>query len=68
MIEIISIQSEINKERSESDQSNIRYLTWVIPSIGFIGTVLGISGALSIAASGDMDVITSTLARPSIPR
>lgn len=61
MIEIISIQAAINKEKHESDQSNIRYLTWVIPSIGFIGTVLGISKALMIANSGDMDLITATL-------
>lgn len=61
MIEIISIQTEINKELAESDQSNIRYLTWVIPSIGFVGTVLGISQALMIANSGDMKLITATL-------
>ena len=45
VLEIISIQTEINKEKAESEQSTIRYLTWVIPSIGFIGTVLGISEA-----------------------
>ena len=61
MIEIISIQTEIDKNKSESDQSNIRYLTWLIPSVGFIGTVLGISQALTIANSGDMQLITSTL-------
>jgi biopolymer transport protein ExbB/TolQ len=61
VIEIISIQTEINKEKAESGQSNIRYLTWVIPSIGFIGTVLGISQALMVANSGDMNIITSTL-------
>lgn len=61
MIEIISIQTDINKEKHEGQQSNIRYLTWVIPSIGFIGTVLGISQALMVANSGDMNVITATL-------
>ena len=61
MIEIISIQTEIDKNKSESDQSNIRYLTWLIPSVGFIGTVLGISQALAIANSGDMNLITATL-------
>lgn len=61
VIEIVSIQTEINKEKAESGQSNIRYLTWVIPSIGFIGTVLGISQALMVANSGDMNIITSTL-------
>lgn len=61
ILEIISIQTEINKDKAESDQSNIRYLVWVIPSIGFIGTVLGISQALSIANNADMNQITATL-------
>lgn len=61
VLEIITIQTDINKEKAESDQSLIRYLTWVIPSIGFIGTVLGISQALSIANSGDMNLIANTL-------
>lgn len=61
ILEIISIQTEINKEKAESEQSTIRYLAWVIPSIGFIGTVLGISQALAVANSADMNLITATL-------
>ncbi|MAF78472.1 MAG: hypothetical protein CME63_01935 [Halobacteriovoraceae bacterium] len=60
-IDVISIQSEISRELHESEHSNIRYLLWLIPSIGFIGTVIGISQALSIAAQGDMEAITSML-------
>ena len=61
LIDIVSIQVEISQEKSEGEQSIIRYLTWVIPSIGFVGTVIGISQALVIANSGDMDLITSLL-------
>jgi biopolymer transport protein ExbB/TolQ len=61
VIEIISIQIEINKEKSEGRQSTIRYMTWVIPSIGFIGTVIGISQSLMLANSGDMEAITAAL-------
>ncbi len=61
LIDIVSIQIEVSQEKAEGDQSVIRYLTWVIPSIGFVGTVLGISQALMIASSGDMDKITSIL-------
>lgn len=61
LIDIVSIQIEVSQEKSEGDQSVIRYLTWVIPSIGFVGTVLGISQALIVANSGDMDMITSLL-------
>lgn len=61
LIDIVSIQIEVSQEKSEGSQSIIRYLTWVIPSIGFVGTVLGISQALIIANSGDMEQITSLL-------
>lgn len=61
LIDIVSIQIEVSQEKAEGDQSIIRYLTWVIPSIGFVGTVLGISQALIVANSGDMDKITSLL-------
>jgi chemotaxis protein MotA len=62
LIDIVSIQVDIYQNKSESDQSMIRYLVWVIPSLGFIGTVIGISMSLAIANSGDMNVITSALA------
>jgi flagellar motor component MotA len=61
MMDLVSIQVEINRERSESEQSNIRYLIWSIPSLGFIGTVVGISASLKYANSGDMDKITALL-------
>jgi chemotaxis protein MotA len=61
LIDIVSIQIEVSQEKAEGNQSIIRYLTWVIPSIGFVGTVIGISQALIIANSGDMDRITSLL-------
>ncbi len=61
LIDIVSIQIEVSQEKSEGQQSVIRYLTWVIPSIGFVGTVLGISQALVVANSGDMELITKLL-------
>lgn len=61
LIDIVSIQISVSQEKAEGDQSVIRYLTWVIPSIGFVGTVLGISQALIVANSGDMNKITSLL-------
>lgn len=62
LIDIVSIQVDIYENKSESDQSVIRYLVWLIPSLGFIGTVIGISMALAIANSGDMQAITQALA------
>lgn len=31
----------------------VRYTNWIIPTLGFLGTVIGISAALSYAGSGD---------------
>ncbi len=59
--QIVESQSRINRDKSESSQSGVRYLLWAIPSIGFVGTILGISQALGMAGSGDIDLITSTL-------
>lgn len=61
LIDIVSIQIEVSQEKAEGGQSVLRYLVWVIPSIGFVGTVLGISQALIVANSGDMEKITSLL-------
>lgn len=60
-MDILNSQVQINLVKSESGQSTIRYTIWAIPSIGFIGTVMGISQALGIADSGDTKLITSTL-------
>ncbi len=62
LIDIVSVQVEIYQDKAESEQSVIRYLAWVIPSLGFIGTVIGIALALEIANSGDMQAITTALA------
>ncbi len=51
-------------ERLESELSIIRYIAWAIPSIGFIGTVRGISDALSQAhraVEGDITGVTQSL-------
>lgn len=33
----------------------IRYIVWLIPTIGFIGSVIGIGGALSVAGASKVD-------------
>ena len=51
-------------ERLDSELSMIRYITWAIPSIGFIGTVRGIGAALGQAheaIQGDIAGVTSSL-------
>jgi biopolymer transport protein ExbB/TolQ len=51
-------------ERLESELSMVRYITWAIPSIGFIGTVRGIGEALGMAhqaVEGNISGVTRSL-------
>ena len=62
--ETIMGRLEVAAEQQESELSMLRYLVWAIPSIGFIGTVRGISVALrraDEALQGDISGVTSAL-------
>ncbi len=48
-LEVVTTSVRINLTRCESAQSIIRYVIWAIPSVGFIGTVIGIAASLGIA-------------------
>jgi len=55
---------ESEAEQLESELSMIRYISWAIPSIGFIGTVRGIGEALAQAdkaVQGDIAGVTQSL-------
>jgi len=63
-MDVVKIQSEMDLNFMESSYGIIRYLAWSIPSIGFIGTVIGISGALANAdeaVAGDISAVTTML-------
>ncbi len=48
-LEVVSAQSGINSRESESELELTRYIAWAIPSVGFIGTVIGIAASLGVA-------------------
>jgi biopolymer transport protein ExbB/TolQ len=63
--QVIKDMCETEAERLDSQLSTIRYIVWAIPSIGFIGTVRGISQALGQAhkaVNGDISGVTANLA------
>ncbi|MDR2460236.1 MAG: MotA/TolQ/ExbB proton channel family protein [Deltaproteobacteria bacterium] len=49
--QMLNSQLELMQYRLDIEYSSIRYITWLLPTIGFIGTVLGISNSLSTAGS-----------------
>ena len=51
--ELFNSLIDIRYSEMNTDYSMIRYITWIIPTLGFIGTVVGISQALSYAAAND---------------
>ncbi|MEL6870815.1 MAG: MotA/TolQ/ExbB proton channel family protein [Pseudomonadota bacterium] len=55
---------ESEADRLESELAMIRYISWAIPSVGFIGTVRGIGEALAQAdraVQGDIAGVTQSL-------
>lgn len=53
--ELLSSQLELWQFRLDLDYNIVRYVSWLIPTVGFIGTVVGISQALNFAGSGAID-------------
>ncbi len=55
---------ETHTDRLDAELAVVRYIAWAIPSIGFIGTVRGIGGALGQAhkaIQGDISGVTENL-------
>ncbi|MCB1678988.1 MAG: MotA/TolQ/ExbB proton channel family protein [Halioglobus sp.] len=63
-VSVLNSTLELIMHRVDLRYSAIRYVVWVIPTIGFIGTVVGISRSLILIDPGKMDLpaITGGLA------
>lgn len=62
--EAIKAICDTESDRLDSELAMVRYIAWAIPSIGFIGTVRGISQALGQAykaVEGDIAGVTASL-------
>jgi hypothetical protein len=46
--DIVRTQAEVDLGRLVSSMATVHYLAWAIPSIGFLGTVRGLAGSLSL--------------------
>ena len=50
---LLNSSLDLMQHEVDAKYSLLRYLVWVIPTIGFIGTVVGIAAALNAGASDD---------------
>ena len=49
--ETIRAQAEVDQGRLVTSMATIHYLAWAIPAIGFLGTVRGLAGSLTMAGA-----------------
>ena len=56
MVSVLNSSLELIAHRLELRYSMLRYLAWLIPTLGFIGTVVGIAGALGYINPEDMNL------------
>lgn len=66
VLELTEAQVNLYDAGIESEQAFINYISWAIPSVGFIGTVLGIAASLGFAKDATtpegIEKVTSMLA------
>jgi biopolymer transport protein ExbB/TolQ len=60
--EVVRNQAEIEQDRLVTTMAMVTYLAWAIPAIGFLGTVRGLAGAMSLAGNQSDKEFTKTVA------
>jgi hypothetical protein len=53
--ETVRTQAEVDQARLVTSMATVHYLAWAIPALGFLGTVRGLAGSLSMAAHTDTE-------------
>jgi hypothetical protein len=53
--ETVRTQAEVDQARLVTSMATVHYLAWAIPALGFLGTVRGLAGSLSMAAHTDAE-------------
>jgi biopolymer transport protein ExbB/TolQ len=56
--ETVKAQAEVDQGRLVASMATVHYLAWAIPSLGFLGTVRGLAGSLTM--TGHIDQETQT--------
>jgi hypothetical protein len=54
--EVVRNQADVEQSRFVATMGTVNYLAWAIPAIGFLGTVRGLAGGMSMAGSDEVDI------------
>jgi hypothetical protein len=49
VIETVRTQAEVDQGRLATSMATVHYLAWALPAIGFLGTIVGLAGSMSMA-------------------
>lgn len=62
-VSVLNSSLDLMSHQVDMRYSTTRYIVWVIPTVGFIGTVVGIAGALGLVDPANLDLgrVTSSL-------
>jgi hypothetical protein len=55
---LVNSQAEVDLGRLVSSMATVHYLAWAIPAIGFLGTVRGLAGSLTLGGRTKEDLAT----------
>jgi hypothetical protein len=53
--ETVRTQAEVDQGRLVTSMATVHYLAWAIPALGFLGTVRGLAGSLTLAGKDQSD-------------
>lgn len=54
--EVVRNQADVEQARFVATMGTVNYLAWAIPAIGFLGTVRGLAGGMSMAGSQEAEM------------
>ena len=54
--EVVRNQADVEQARLVAGMGTVNYLVWAIPAIGFLGTVRGLAGGMSMGGSGEAEL------------
>ena len=54
--EVVRTQADVEAARLVAGMGTVNYLAWAIPAVGFLGTVRGLAGGMSLAGSQEADL------------